>query len=282
MTSRFLKLPALPALLAVVFGTLTVGASAHDTWFERLPRGADGELRLALGTGDNFPRIEYAVEYLHLDRMGCRSTSGVQTGLTVFDPSTLTVTLKPDGPLPADRPASCWAQLKRFDVQLDNDTAERYLDEVRLPPEVRAVWTAQRQRGVPWQEVYVKHMRIEVEAGEASATAPITAPMTTPVAAPLGLDAVLQPERQPVRAGDTVAVQLLRDGQPLPRLWVEFRSTASRLTVWRQADEQGRVSARLPFSGTWMMRGIDLRPPAPGSEVWTSRFITLTFQVAAR
>lgn len=281
MTSRFSKWPALPALLAVVLGTLAAGASAHDTWFERLPRGADGELRLALGTGDNFPRIEYAVEYPHLDRMGCRSASGAQTGLTVFDPSTLTVTLKPDAPLPADRPASCWAQLKRFDVQLDNDTAERYLDEVRLPPEVRAVWTAQRQRGVAWQEVYVKHMRIEVEGSEAAAT-PATSPVAAPVPAPLGLDAVLQPERQPVRAGDTVGVQLLRDGQPLPRLWVEFRSTASRLTVWRQADEQGRVSARLPFSGTWMMRGIDLRPPEAGSEVWNSRFITLTFQVAGR
>ena len=54
---------------------------------------------------------------------------------------------------------------------IDDATVQIYLDEIKAPPAVRERWATLRARGVPWQETYVKHARIEID-GEQAATAP--------------------------------------------------------------------------------------------------------------
>src|SRR6185369_5161 len=58
---------------------LSAGASfaslAHDTWFEARPSLRPSEVMLALGTGNQFPRLESAVGMEQLREHGCQRAS---------------------------------------------------------------------------------------------------------------------------------------------------------------------------------------------------------------
>jgi Domain of unknown function (DUF4198) len=84
------------------------------------------------------------------------------------------------------------------------------------------------------------------------------------------------------RVGDSVAFEVLRDGQPLPGLAVEFRHERAPLGVWRRTDAQGRVEMRLPLPGRWVLRGTELRAVRDSPGHWESRFVTLAFEVTER
>jgi hypothetical protein len=93
------------------------------------------------------------------------------------------------------------------------------------------------------------------------------------------MDALLLASRRPVQRGDEVVFQVLRDGRPLPGLAVQLRSDLSPIGLWHQTDADGRVRARLPLPGHWVLRGTDLRPSATERDQWDSRFLTLAFDV---
>ena len=100
----------------------------------------------------------------------------------------------------------------------------------------------------------------------------------------MGLDLLITDHvDRPVRIGDTLTVQVLRDGQPLAGLAVELRSQVSPIGIWRRSDAQGRLQVPVPAlrPGPWLLRAIDLRVATNDPDRWDSRFITLAFEVQA-
>jgi hypothetical protein len=267
------QLLALQAALALAAAAGAAGA--HDTWFQPLPPTARGAPVLALGTGNQFPRLETPVALRQLHSSGCRGPGLPATKLRWVADEAAALVLRTALPAPAGAALTCWAQLVPIDIQIDDSTVDVYLDEIRALPAVRERWAALKARGLPWRETYVKHVRLELPGAAAQAAAP-TAPVDG-----LGLD-VLVDSPQPLRAGDTLRAQVLRDGQPLAGLPVELRNALSPLGLWRQTDAQGRIEVVLPLAANWLLRGVDLRPAADHDQRWDSRFISLGLQVLPR
>jgi hypothetical protein len=259
--------------LLLVALTLAAGpVLAHDTWFTPQPPTARGQWVLALGTGTSYPAYEVPVAARQIDHSGClgpavREIPLREVGDPAAVPALLLRTGRPVSPVAA---ASCWAQLVPIDIAIDDPTVDIYLDEIHASPAARARWATLKARGVRWQESYVKHARLEID-GDGAATATEALPG-------LGMDARIESPR-PLRAGDPVRFQVLRDGRPLAGQPVQLRSELSPLGIWRSTDAEGRLEAVLPVAGRWILRGTDVRPAADGSDRWDSRFLTLGFEV---
>jgi Domain of unknown function (DUF4198) len=243
--------------------------AAHDTWFQPAGRDAAGVQTLALGTGNQFPLQETPIGAEYLVASGCRAGSGERLLLEPLRVGERALLLRTP---PADAGLSCWAQSQPFEITLAPKLVEGYLKEIAAPATVQAAWAAMRSQGIAWTERYAKHARIEL---------PGAAPRVA-VASGMALDALPLGEVSAWRVGDTARFQVLRDGQPLPALAVEFRHERAPVGVWRRTDAQGQVELRLPLAGRWVLRGTELRavPDAPGR--WDSRFVTLAFEVAVR
>jgi hypothetical protein len=257
-TRTFAPLLALAALAAAP-------AAAHDTWFE-LRAPVRGELRLALGTGNQFPVKETGVDAKYLVSSGCRGAGGGRIALRRVGNEPAALLLGPMRGARAGEALSCWAQLEPFDIELQPALVEVYLKEVAAPPAVRGAWQAMRARGLPWRERYTKHARIELP-GSGDTAQPLS----------MGMDIVLA-RAGSLRAGEPIEFQVLRDGAPLPDFAIELRGENSAFGIWRRTDAEGRVSVRAPGSGRFLLRGTELTP-VDGAR-WESRFVTLAFEVA--
>lgn len=295
---------------AAVAGALPGAAAAHDTWLVPLPAARPGELRLALGTGNRFPVQETAVARPLIVAAACRGrdggvhgTHGVQgVGGAVGSVGTVGSVgpVGVRGPAGGIRPLqprresaralelalpaagtsqTCWAQTAPLQVTLPPDKVAVYLDEIRASEPVRQRAARLAARGVAWQERYTKHARLEWvggdgegEAGGAGEHAAVPRP------APMALDIV--PDRARPAVGEAWGVTVLRDGEPLPRLSVEFVHADTGHGFWLRTDDAGRVRVRPALPGAWLLRGTDLRPHPTQLDAWDSRFVTLAVQVA--
>ena len=260
-----------------VAACLAAPAQAHDSWFAPLPATDRGEAVFALGTGNQFPLQEVTIPWQQLAQTGCRSAGLRATPLRWVADGPTALVVRATRPALATAAQTCWAQLKPIDIEIDDATVEVYLKEVNALPAVRERWAALRARGVRWQETYTKHARVAVEAADGSAA-------TDEAGAPiegLGLDLRIESPR-PLRAGDTLRAQLLRDGQPLAGVPVELRSDLSPIGIWRQTDAEGRFQITVPLAARWLLRNVDLRPAAGKPDGWESRFVTLAFDVLPR
>ena len=270
--------PLVTLALAAALLAGAPAAQAHDTWFEAV-RGGAGTPRaeapapvvLALGTGTRFPAYEFPVGMEQIVRSGCRAGGGAaDTPLRLVLDRPTSVLLRSAAPLPSERAVSCWAQLAPAAVDLDPGIVAEYMDEIQAPPAVREAWAAMQQRGVRWRETYTKHARIELGATTAAAAARV----------PMAMDVLMDAPQRPVRAGDTVAFQVLRDGAPLAGLAVELHPEDGRPGRWVQTDGDGRVRLAVDRPGRWLLRGTELRV-VPGADRWVSGFVTLAFDVVA-
>lgn len=230
-------------------------AHAHDTWFQ--PLGGAGVL--SLGTGTRFPQQSFPIGAEQLREHGCRDAHGASVRLLPLRHTDVSLIL-----LAAPQAASCWAQLMPFEVALKPEIVEVYLKEIDPPPAVRERWARLQAEGKPWKERFTKHSRIAI-AGED--TAPV----------PMGMDAILEGPAVP-HPGDTLSVQVLRDGQPLAGQSLELVGEQGQSAGWMRSDAQGRVRFEAPPAGRWIVRGVDLRPD--GEDGWDSRFVTLAFTTA--
>ncbi len=266
-----LRLPK--ATLAWVLCALAGTASAHDTWFERLPSAKPGELRLALGTGNRFPVHEFGVGAASLRESGCRANTAGASVLRLKPlhetPKALIVRAQP-GP---HRAVTCWAQQQPFEVEIAPPIVDVYFKEINAPQNVRTAWAEMRSRGVTWKERFSKHARIELLPPRGAAAPP-------PQATSMAMDVLLESGLASIGPGDALSFQVLRDGQPLPGLAVELHSDQSPLGFWKQTDAQGRVSFTPPLAGQWVLRGTDLRLSTTEPDTWESRFVTLAFEVS--
>ena len=252
-------------------------AQAHDSWFAPLPATDRGEAVFAFGTGNQFPLQEITIPWQQLAQTGCRSAGLRATPMRWVADQPTGLVVRASRPAPATAAQTCWAQLKPIEIEIDDATVEVYLKEVNALPAVRERWAALRARGVRWQETYTKHARVELEAADGS---PAADEASAPIDG-LGLDLRIDSPR-PLRAGDSLRAQLLRDGQPLAGVPVELRSDLSPIGFWRQTDAEGRLQITVPLAARWLLRSVDLRPAASKPEGWDSRFVTLAFDVLPR
>jgi hypothetical protein len=81
-----------------------------------------------------------------------------------------------------------------------------------------------------------------------------------------------------LRAGAEVTFEVQRDGKPLSALPVQLLHDALPAGLWARTDDAGRIRVRLALPGRWLLRGVDLRPPAGEGARWESRFITYSFE----
>jgi len=266
---------ALQALLACVAMATAPGAWAHDTWFERRASPLPQRPVMALGTGDQFPVFDSRNELHTLVRSGCQADAAALGPLVLAEPQAADLMVSTPQDLPRASRVSCWAQLQPFELELADELVELYFREAMPPAAVRRAWVAQKARGQPWRERYVKHARIEWFT-DAQAAAP------PPQPSGMGMDALmLQPQKAP-RVGDELEFLVLKDGKPLPQFPVEFRLHTSRSGLWRRTDDRGRVRLKAPSAGRWLLRGIEITPPVPGpaEPLWQGLFITLAFDVS--
>jgi len=280
-TAAAKRLPAIAmrAALSAVVGALAGPAAAHDTWLVALPFTARGEAVVALGTGNQFPTLETPLPLAQLPLHGCRGDGLDASGMRWVADRPTALVLRSARPVAATAMLSCWAQSQTYELQIENPIVELYLDEIKAGPAIRERWAALRARGVIWQETYTKHARIEL-GGPGAAEAAKTGKDAATAAVPgLGMDVLVEPARRPLRVGDTLRAQVLRDGRPLAGLPVEMRSDLSPLGFWRTTDAEGRVELPLPLAANWLLRGTDLRPSPQHPDRWDSRFITLAFMV---
>ncbi len=270
---------AMPSLLAAALLALAGTAHAHDSWLAPLPPTDRGEAVFAFGTGNQFPVQEITIPLQQLRSTGCRSEGLRPTAMRWVADRPTAVVLRSARPVPVTAALTCWAQLKPIDIEIDDATVEIYLKEVNALPAVRERWAAIQARGLRWQETYTKHARIEMNAAEG--TVPANGGADSAPIEGLGMDIRIE-SPQPLRAGDMLRAQLLRDGQPLAGLPVELRSDLSPIGFWRTTDAEGRLQLPVPLAARWLLRATDLRPAAGHADQWDSRFVTLAFEVLSR
>lgn len=257
--------PLRQRLAAAMVGLCAGAAFAHDTWFEPLPAASRAEVSLALGTGNRFPVFELAVDTKYFASSGCRGADGrarTLEGQRYTDKTTLLRVKDADGAL------TCWVQLDPFEFELPSDKIEIYFKEIRPNAAVLAAWSDLKARGLPFLEKYTKSARIDL--GVANAAAPVGTAM----------DVIREAPRGALTTATEATFQVLREGKPLADFPIELVNERSPLGLWQRTDAQGRVRARLPLPGRWLLRGTDLRL-APGDPTrWESQFITYAFEVA--
>jgi Domain of unknown function (DUF4198) len=255
--------PLRTALLAALLA-FAGPAPAHDTWFAPLPSPA-GEAQFALGTGNRFPATELAVDPKFFTRAGCRGADGRAHGLQMLRYTDTTTLLRvPSAPRAT---LACFVQLEPFEFELPAERIEVYFAEIRPSAAVLAAWTGLRARGLPFLERYTKSARID---GADAAPRPVGTAMDVLRESPAGA----------LAAGTDAVFQVLRDGRPLADFNVELVHEGSATPQWLRTDAQGRVRARLPQPGRWLLRGTDLRLRADDPTRWDSQFITYAFDVA--
>jgi hypothetical protein len=248
--------------VAVAMTALACAAAAHDTWFEPLPNGS-----LALGTGNRFPVTELAVDDQYFVKSGCVAADGKARALEKLRFTDKTTLLRPKERAGTE-PLACFMQLQPFDIDLPPDKIEIYFKEVRPSADVLAAWAELKARGLPFREHYTKSARIDIGAD------------TLPLAIGTAMDALRVSPRGALSVGSEAVFLVLRDGKPLADFPVELINERSPIGLWHRTDAQGRVTARLPLPGRWILRGVDLQLAAADATRWESWFITYAFDVA--
>jgi hypothetical protein len=247
--------------MALAFGPRA--AQAHDTWFERIDAAAGQPLQLALGTGAHFPRFESPVQLKFVEHLACTDAMGkaikpepAREGRrhTVLRVAGLDVTA-----------FSCVARLQPFEIDLTPALVDAYFEEIRAADALRAAVAQQRLQRRGFQERYLKVARIE---GTLAPPRNSVQPLDVLRVAPGG----------ELRAGAEVTFEVQRDGKPLSALPVQLLHDALPAGLWARTDDAGRIRVRLALPGRWLLRGVDLRPPAGEGARWESRFITYSFE----
>jgi hypothetical protein len=244
----------------LLFGLAFAGSvSAHDTWFEALPNG-----NIALGTGNRFPVTELAVDDKFFAKRGCVTADGAARELEKLRFTDKATLLRTKGGVSA---LTCFVQLEPFEIDLPPDKIEIYFKEIRPSAAVLTAWADLKARGLPFKERYTKSARIDTGA-DASAQPTGTA-----------MDALRVSPRGALTVGSEAVFQVLLDGKPLTDFPVELINERSPIGLWHRTDAQGRITAKLPLPGRWILRGVELKLSASDATRWKSQFITYAFEV---
>jgi hypothetical protein len=245
---------------------LAVGSAvqAHDTWFAPQPDGT-----LTLATGNRFPVAELAVDEQYFVKRGCRAADGSAHTLEKIRYTDTATLLRIGKGNRAAAGHSCFVQLTPFEFELPADKIEVYFKEIRPSAAVLAAWAELKARGLPFIERYTKSARIEIGTNGSAAAEPVGVAMDALRVAPAGA----------LTVSSEAVFELRREGRPLADFNIELVNERSPVGLWHRTDAQGRIRARLPLTGRWLLRGTDLRLAAGDATRWESQFITYAFEV---
>lgn len=258
------------AATALCWALAALPAQAHDTWLAWRDGAPPGQVGLAIGTGEKFPRFSSPIERADVDEAGCRAADGRTVRLQAQRVQGAALWLQASlGPgSTADQSLGCWAQTRPRRLELTAADVQTYLHEIRAPRALVDRWAEEATAGAVWVERFSKHARIERH--RAADVAPRQ---------PSGLAIDIVIESAAPAVGQEMVVRVLRDGEPLAGQALQLLGDKAPLGLWLQTDADGRARVRLPLAGGWLLRGTDLRPPARPGDPWRSRFVTLAFAV---
>ncbi len=240
---------------------------AHDTWIEPqafLLRSGD-VAAFDLTSGHAFPEAEHAIKHERLARAECRVAGKSQRMRAAsVQPKSLRLAVR----LQHEGAAVCAVELKPRSIELTEEQVAAYLDEIDAPDAIRRDWAA-APRPRAWRETYAKYAKSMVGTGAWQKDG------TWSKSAGMAFEIVPETDPLSVRAGEELAVRVLRDGSPLGGLSLALAGMRTANT-WRRTDAEGRAKFVVPAAGRWIVRGTDLRGEAGGR--WRSRFTTLVFE----
>jgi ketosteroid isomerase-like protein len=273
------------AIAAVAVTLAALPLMAHDFWL--VPdafRIAVGDILQVRGqTSSAFPSSEAAVGPERVAAAGLIDADG-ERAIREFARAGTSLLIR-------DRPASAGQKivaitLHPVSVRESAESFRRYLELEGVP---ETLVRLERQGRLPADSVtrrYAKYAKTLVEVG---AGGPRVA--TRRVGHPLEFVPVRDPSA--LQAGDTLAVVLLLEGQPVPYAKVHagvvsmppgaaldnLAGTERHLELATDAD--GQVQVPLGEAGLWNLRTLHIMPAPDGSgAAWDSHWATLVFDIA--
>ena len=224
-------------------------------------------------SGMAFPKNETSIDTARLEGASVRLAGGTSALRAIESPKTA---LRLEATLTKAGVAAIWVSLKPRTLELTPKQVTEYLDEIGAPDSVRRLYTGSGQ--VPrWRERYTKYAKTLVAVGKPA--------NDNSWRDPVGIRLEIVPLTDPTRlvAGETLTVRVLRGRTPaaaFPIGDVFAGETSTRLV---RTDDNGIAKLLARRAGRWMLRGTDLRRPAPNVDAdWESSFSTLTLNVSGR
>lgn len=250
-------------------------APAHDTWIlpAHVSIAAGAPLALEATSGMGFPATEFAILPERVSAARVR-LAGKTSDLAAAAGGKRSLHLST---IPAGEGIACvWLETKPKSIDLKPAQVREYLEEIGADESVGRTWSA--TPGGRWRELYSKHAKTFVAVGVTGADADRS--WETPV----GMRLEIVPESDPirVRAGDRLAVRLLRDGLPAAGFPLGMVLSGEKAGVLRKTDPEGRAVFELARKGWVLIRATELRRCDSPDCDWTSDFSTLTLRVLER
>lgn len=163
---------------------------------------------------------------------------------------------------------------QRF-LEMESDKFDDYLKAEGLTAQL-ALRKQKNETTIKSREMYAKYAKAYVIAGQ-----------STPMfAKPLGMKAEIVPLADPasLKPGDSLPIEVLFDGKPLPDAQVELAlsesgSAKSSLQIAGRTGPNGRLTVRIPSAGKIRLHSIAMDRVNQPTHDWESYWASLTFEV---
>jgi len=268
--------------LALIVAVLTAApVAAHDYWLlpdTFTPKAGKGVvLNVRLHVGEAFKsdqEIAYAVK--PLAKLELLTSQGRAAADTITAPNAGD---KPAHPVPLEHAGTSVLRIDRnwSAITLKADKFTAYLKEEGLDHVIAAREKA-GEAGADGKERYRRCLKTIVQAGDAPGSEATHR---------FGQTLEIIPAKNPysLKAGDELPIMLEFDAKPLAGVKVTawHRAAKDLTAVTATTDKDGKVSLKLPKSGTWIVRTVYMRKAAadklaPDAD-WESFWASVTFAV---
>ena len=256
------------AALVLAFGAVAVPALAHDFWIQpsRFRPAVGDVVQLHLFVGPNFegeplPRIPQLLSRFVLVPPGGKERD--VPGRAGGDPA---------GIIRIEEPGLQIVGYRSLDssIQIEGPKFDDYLKEEGLE-KIAEIRRKKGDTGKPARELFSRCAKALLQAGDGSAGADRAIALTLELVA----------EKNPYALGAGELPVLLRlEGKPLGGALVQalLHGDPSARTSAR-TDKNGRATLKLPKTGFWLIKAVDMSPaPAGGEADWQSLWASLTFE----
>jgi uncharacterized GH25 family protein len=263
---------SLTCLLALI--TVATPSFAHDFWLasSSWTPAAGAAWTVTAQVGEHFPKPETGPTP---DRVDLWRVVGPQGDVPVTrDFRAEKTMLSADVRLPAAGVYLGVMTIVARTIEMKGQEFTEYLKEEGLDG-VIAARQAAGESDKPGKERYARYAKIALRTGAGSA-----AHLTRPA----GLKAEFVPAGDPtsIRPGQSIAVQLIVGGKPVPNATVTAVSAADGGHAQAKTDQNGRVTLALDRAGAWLIKTVHMTRLPPGStEDWESFWVTLALHTSA-
>jgi len=262
------------AAICITAGVYLLGAfaaSAHDTWISpsAFTTAAGQEVRFDITSGMKFPTLDAGPKADRIAKAGFRL--GGKTG-NLKDFVGSKEALRVSHSFAENGVATVWLQSLLKQLELTDEQVAGYLEEARAPSDIRSAW--ERQKGkAKWKEEYIKCAKTAVAVGDAASDESWNQPV--------GLNLEIVPLTNPttIKAGQSAAFKMLRDGKPLPNASLALVREGSEERVYQTTNADGVATFAFTKPGKHLLTAMILELPASQPPLWHSNFSTFTLEV---